>query len=108
MGLYTSDVEIVDPNSQDLVKSDSFRGRDQVADYYRIILKNYPVWTLEILDLYPTPKGFVLRYIGRNAGSVARFEGVDIVELKRVGGAWKISKIMEYYDRLPFTEKSGN
>ena len=105
--MHTDDIEIIDPNSQDLVQSDALRGKQQVRTYYEAILKNYPKWNIQILDIYPTEKGFVLRYAGTDAGPVKRFEGVDILELKKTVDGWRIGKIMEYYDRLPFTEKQG-
>lgn len=102
--LYTDDVEIVDPNAQDLVAADLIRGKVQVKQYYEAVLGNYPVWNIKILAIYPTAQGFILRYEGLNAGPVKRFEGVDILELTKIKGNWKIKRIMEYYDRVPFIE----
>jgi hypothetical protein len=100
--VYTDDIEIIDPNNREFFGKDVLKGKQDARRYYEAVLGNYPEWMFEILALYPTPEGFVLRYEGKNAGPVARFEGVDIIELRKEGGAWKISKLMGYYDRKPF------
>ena len=100
--VYTDDIEIIDPNNRDLFGKEVLKGKAEARRYYEAVLGNYPVWVFNILSLYPTKEGFVFRYEGLNAGHVARFEGVDIIELRKEGGAWKISKLMGYYDRKPF------
>lgn len=100
--LYTDDIEMVDPNNKDLFGTDVLRGKGQVRRYYEAVLRNYPMWLFSILGIYPTESGFILRYEGRNAPPVDRFEGVDIIELRRVDGTLKISKLFGYYDRKPF------
>ncbi|MGE0526334.1 MAG: nuclear transport factor 2 family protein [Bdellovibrionales bacterium] len=108
MELYTEDIELVDPNNKDIFGTEVIRGKEQVSRYYEAVLGHYPEWEFSILDLFPTPSGFVLRYEGRNAPPVARFEGIDVIELRKVGGAWKIAKLIGYYDRKPFTEAGPN
>lgn len=100
--LYAEDVELVDPNAPEMVQADSFAGKAQVRKYYEAVLAAYPVWNFTILEIFPTEKGFVLRYEGRDAGPVKRFEGVDILELKKQKQGWRIAKLMGYYDRAPF------
>lgn len=102
--LYTDDIEILDPNSQDMIGQDSFKGKNQVRLYYEAVLKAYPLWRLDVVDIFPTPKGFVLRYEGRDAWPVKKFVGVDIFELRKEGKDWKIAKLIEFYDRVPFPE----
>ena len=102
--LYTDNIEIIDPNAQDLVAADSLKGKVQAKQYYEAILGNYPVWNIRILAIYPTTNGFILRYEGLDAGPVKRFEGIDILELKKIKGNWKIDRLIEYYDRVPFAE----
>jgi len=102
--VYTAGFEMIDPNNQDSFQTDIIKG-EQVRAYYQAVLKTYPVWTFKILDIFPTQKGFILRYEGRDAPPVAKFEGVDIIDLEKIDGKWKIAKLIGYYDRVPFQKK---
>ena len=100
--LYADDVELIDPNNKDIFGVEVLKGKDKVRQYYEAVLRNYPKWSFSILGIYPTEKGFILRYEGKDAPPVERFEGVDIIELRKEGASWVISKLFGYYDRKPF------
>jgi len=108
--VYTPTAQLSDPNNKDLFGVATLKGTEAIRKYYRAVLTNYPEWKFEIRAIYPTDKGFVLHYTGRNAPPVAEFDGVDILEIERgeegTGPeAFKIQKLEEFYDRLPFTKK---
>jgi hypothetical protein len=107
IGFYTKNVELIDPNNLDLFKKPVLSGRSEILPYYRAILTHYPEWRFEIRAIYPIATGFVLHYTGFNAPPVASFDGVDILHVERgpegTGpGSFRIRKLEEFYDRLPF------
>ena len=107
--LYTPQAQLADPNNFDLFGKPILKGPEEIRKYYRAVLTHYPEWKFEIRAIYPTEKGFVLHYTGRNAPPVKEFEGVDILEIERgpAGSgpeAFKIEKLEEFYDRLPFSK----
>lgn len=103
LALYTDDIQFVDPNNMEFFGKEILKGKPDVRNYYRAVLNQYPKWEFSIVEIFPTEKGFVLRYEGKNAPPVTKFEGVDILELRRTDSGWKISKLIGYYDRKPFS-----
>lgn len=110
--LYTANAQLTDPNNSDLFAKKTLKGTEDLRRYYRAVLTHYPEWKFEIRAVYPTKNGFVLHYTGKNAPPVTEFDGVDILEIQRGPDgtgveSFKIEKLEEFYDRLPFTKKAG-
>ena len=107
MEVYTPDAKLNDPNNPELYGKPVIQGHGELRKYYGTVLPLYPNWAFDILAIYPTPKGFVLHYRGKNAPPVKSFEGVDILEItgppKKIED-WKITRLDGFYDRHPFFE----
>ncbi len=96
---YTDDAVYEDPNVPQGVK-----GQAEVGGFLKLLLGKYPDWKFEIVSVYPTPKGFILQYLGTvpQAGgkTIKNFRGIDVIEFE----GNKISKQQGYYDRHVFFE----
>jgi len=94
---YTDDATLIDPNFTVPQK-----GQKKLTEYYKVVMSKYPNWSFSIEKIYSTDEGFILHYSGRVPGLVNHFRGVDIIELVKVDGRFKINKIIGVYDRTPF------
>lgn len=76
---YTEDAWYADPGVPD-----GLQGRNPLLRYLTKLLKRYPDWSWRRSELYPTPKGFVLKWqatIPRDGGTI-QCAGMDLVELR--------------------------
>ncbi|TFG04521.1 MAG: nuclear transport factor 2 family protein [Promethearchaeota archaeon] len=90
---------------QDPANSEGIRGRSDMLIYFRKLLAKNPDWKWNLDELYPTPKGFILKWnakipVGKD---LVNAKGMDIVELR----GDKITKNEVYFDRTPLFEKMG-
>lgn len=102
---YTENAELLDPNF-----SEAQVGQTRVKSYYRTLMSKYPNWTFEVQKIYPTETGFVLYYVGHVPPLVESFRGVDIIEIEgldRPVTEWRISKLVGFYDRVPFQKRES-
>ena len=89
---YTNDAFYLDPANKAGLK-----GRAQILSYFKKLLSMNPNWIWEVLEVFPTEKGFLGKWkatipVGTD---VIIAQGVDIVEIK--GG--KIVRNEVYFDR---------
>lgn len=98
-GFYAENPTLIDPNF-----SKPQVGRFAVSQYYSSVMVNYPNWAFTIEEIIPREDGFVLHYIGNAPGVVDSFRGVDIIDLIKVDGKYKIKKLIGIFDRTPFIE----
>ena len=98
---YTKEATLIDPNYK-LAQV----GHSALGAYYEIVLAKYPNWSFTIEEITPRDGGFILHYLGNAPGVVEEFRGVDIIDLVKVEGEYKISKLIGVYDRTPFIEAS--
>ena len=72
------------------------QGRSALLGYLTKLLRRYPDWTWLRAGLYPTPKGFVLKWQATipARGQTIHCTGMDLVELR--GG--KISRNEVYFN----------
>ena len=99
MTFYAPNAYYEDPNVPE-----GRRGKAEVAGFLKLLLKKYPAWKFDIVNLYPTKKGFVLQYVGtiplEDGKVIKNFRGIDIIELEN----GKIVSQLGYYDRHVFFE----
>ena len=97
LSFYTPDAEYVDPNVPKGIK-----GTEELRGFFKLMLANHPDWKFEIVELYPTEKGFILNWKAdiplKNGRLLKDFRGVDILEFRD----GKISKHQDYFDLSVF------
>ena len=89
---YSNEALYLDPANKA-----GLEGRDQILPYFRKLLSMNPNWKWEVLEVYPTEKGFLRKWkatipVGTD---VIIAHGIDIFEIK--GG--KIVRNEVYFDR---------
>jgi ketosteroid isomerase-like protein len=89
---YSDDALYVDPANKD-----GLRGRDRIFPYLKKLLAANPSWKWEVVQLFPTNLGFVVKWratipIG---GETITEYGMDIVDVER----GRITRNEVYFDR---------
>ncbi len=79
IAFYTGDAFYLDPT----VKA-GLQGHDQIKAYFMKLLKNNPEWRWTHEEVFPTEKGFILKWKARiPVGDATIVEyGMDIVEMR--------------------------
>ncbi len=98
LSFYSEDAYYQDPaNPQGLI------GFSQILPYFKKLLAANPNWKWEREELFPTEKGFVLKWKARiPVGSeIVEEKGIDIVELKND----HICRNEVYFDRAKLLSK---
>ncbi|MBD3253617.1 MAG: nuclear transport factor 2 family protein [Candidatus Lokiarchaeota archaeon] len=90
---------------QDPANPEGIRGSSDMLNYFRKLLAKNPDWRWKLDELYPTPKGFVLKWYANIpvGNDLVNAKGMDIVELR----GDKITRNEVYFDRTPLFEKMG-
>jgi len=91
---YGKDACYTDP-----ARPEGLRGRHEIRAYFTKLLAKNPDWKWELAELFPTERGFVVRWIATipTARGVVRVPGVDIVEVE----GDRIERNDVYFDRTP-------
>ena len=94
---YSNDALYLDPANKAGLK-----GRDQILSYFKKLLGMNPNWIWEVLEVYPTEKGFLGKWKATIPVGVDVIiaHGVDIVEIK----GSKIVRNEVYFDRTELLE----
>ena len=76
----------------------------ELLSYFRKLLAKNPEWTWEAVEIWPTPKGFCLKWKARIPAGAKGVEetGLDIVEMRD----GKISHNEVYFDRVALIEST--
>lgn len=84
---------------RDPARPEGLRGREDLAAYFEKLLAKNPEWRWRRQALFPTEKGFVLKWEARlpRGDTVLRLEGMDLVELE----GNKIRRNEVYFDPTP-------
>jgi hypothetical protein len=92
LDFYTDNTIYLDPALPDGIK-----GKDQLREYFTKLLAANPNWVWEPVEVYPTPRGFTLKWRAIIPVGTKKIveQGVDIVELDD----GKISRNEVYFDR---------
>lgn len=90
---------------QDPANPKGLKGYNHILTYFHKLLSKNPEWIWKLDELYPTPKGFILKWnasipIGKE---VVYTNGMDIVELEDE----KICRNEVYFDRTEMLLKLG-
>ena len=82
---------------RDPAKIDGLKGHGEILPYFEKLLGSNPTWKWEEEELYPTVKGFIIKWKARiPVGEEEVLEcGMDIVELKK----GLITRNEVYFDR---------
>lgn len=93
LACYTPDAFYLDP-----VRPGGLNGHGEMRAYFEKLLAKYPDWRWEAEEIFPTEKGFTLKWKGiiPITGQIVTLYGVDIVEAK----GDKISRNEVYFDSL--------
>jgi len=88
---------------QDPATPTGIKGQSDILNYFRKLLSKNPEWQWKMEELYPTSKGFILKWnanipIGKE---IINAVGMDIVELCRD----KIIRNEVYFDRTLMLDK---
>lgn len=82
---------------RDPAHPEGLKGHEQLKDYFTRLLTANPNWVWEPLEVFPTPRGFTLKWrasIPVNKKMIVE-EGMDIVELDN----GKITRNEVFFDR---------
>ena len=90
---------------QDPANPNGLKDHTQILAYFQKLLSKNPNWVWKMDELYPTPKGFILKWnatipIGQESLTST---GMDIVELEDK----KITRNEVYFDRTEMLLKLG-
>jgi len=96
---YSDDAFYSDP-----AKRKGLQGKAQILPYFTKLLAKYPDWIWKAVEVFPTEKGFTLKWEARLAQNSEPFFGLDIVELKN----GKISRNEVYFDPSPLALTPSN
>ena len=98
IAFYTEDAYYQDP-----AYPQGLKGVNQIISYFRRLLAANPNWKWEREELYPTEKGFVLKWNARiPVGSeVIEEKGMDIVEVRNN----RICRNEVYFERVKLLSK---
>jgi hypothetical protein len=92
LSFYGDNVIYIDP-----ANPDGIEGQEQLRPYLETLLAANPNWVFEVIEVFPTRRGFVLKWrvtipVGRNK---LIEHGMDIVEVDN----GKITRNEVYFDR---------
>jgi len=94
---YSADAFYRDPNVPK-----GIRGTDSLRSFFTQMLTNFPDWKFEIVEVYPTEKGFILNWIADipwQGKIIKDYRGVDILEFDDAG---LITSHEDYFDLSVF------
>lgn len=82
---------------QDPANPEGIRGREKLRTYLKKLFRANPNWEWNLMELYPTEKGFVFKWKAKIPikNEVLIEYGIDIVEIKNQ----KILRNEVYFDR---------
>ena len=87
----------------DPANKNALKGHKEILPYFRKLLASNPNWKWEEEELYPTNKGFIIKWKARipvGKEEVVEY-GMDIVEMKKE----KIVRNEVYFDRTKLLSK---
>lgn len=103
VAFYAPDAVYRDPNVPK-----SIQGHEALTRFFTVMLGNNPDWKFEVIEIYPTEKGFILNWKARiplpDGRVLEDFRGVDVLELDRDG---LIAKHEDYFDLSVFRGAAG-
>jgi hypothetical protein len=70
-------------NNPELLVSQGLKGNERIVKYFRKFISYYPDWKYEYVEIFPTEKGFTLKWkvsLPINSDTIVDF-GLDIVEI---------------------------
>ncbi len=97
VSFYAPDAVYADPNVAKGIK-----GTAQLRAFFTQMLGNNPNWKFEIVEVYPTEKGFILNWVAEIPWKdtlIKDYKGVDILEFNEDG---LITKHEDYFDLSVF------
>ena len=82
---------------QDPANTEGLKGHKEILPYFEVLLASNPTWIWEEEELYPTVKGFIIKWKAKiPVGEEEVLEyGMDIVEMKED----KITRNEVFFDR---------
>jgi len=90
---------------QDPANPKGLKGYDNLFPYFKKLLSANPNWTWQMIEAYPTEKGFVLKWVATipvKSEEIVEY-GMDILELE----GEKIIRNEVYFDRTELISLSG-
>jgi hypothetical protein len=85
---------------RDPTKPQGLNGREEIFDYFERLLNRNPNWKWTRQEVFPTPKGFTLKWLAEipSSDGFVQIEGLDIVEFNNQN---KIVRNEVYFDPSP-------
>ena len=78
INFYHDDIYYCDP-----ARPQGIKGKENLLNYFHKLLAKYPDWIWEMIELFPQPTGFLLKWRAKLSPQAETvFFGLDIVEIK--------------------------